>query len=295
MDSFETRQFLSNFRDDLKILDSHLHFKKDEPCELMPWLILKDYLSGKSPEAFMKDNLFSVKNRIKEFENMVSVLPDYKTDFIDLLAEISALSNGYIKSYESFIPQSLENEIRTEQKGKDWKIDKDHFLSINQYKKLYDLSKEISEILKLKWDSNQPVGFICELPEKTVENIYFLMKEHKPNPQIGGELNDFKAIFHNENSIQKQIDKPINWLITHDKKVNNAAFQTFLRLMLDLRNRELSRDTLKQANKLFIFNGKPIYPNDDIKYPSSKEKGRWMKSSIAKHFSKISHLIEKQD
>ena len=107
MDSFETRQFLSNFRDDLKILDSHLHFKKDEPCELMPWLILKDYLSGKSPEAFMKDNLFSVKNRIKEFENMVSVLPDYKTDFIDLLAEISALSNGYIKSYESFIPQSL--------------------------------------------------------------------------------------------------------------------------------------------------------------------------------------------
>jgi hypothetical protein len=138
-------------------------------------------------------------------------------------------------------------------------------------------------------------GFACKLlSQKTVEEIYKIMADHKPKPQIKGRLIDFKNIFAQNPT---RVDEPITWqIITKIKgqnktKANNTAFHAFLRLMLDYREKKLPRQILKQANELFICNGEPIFPNNQIKYPGSGNE-KWMKSTITKHFSKISIIIK---
>lgn len=281
MNSLYIREFLSKFSDDLRLLNEQFNFYKNRECYLQPWLILDEYLSGKFPDGFYKGELERLKNRVKEFENIVYVLPDYKSDFKDLLSEIYYLSNNYIKSYE-FISSSLEKEIAIKEKELELTIDRNDFLQNNQYKKLFDISKLIDSIFaKTKFYDNCGIkGFNCNLHPDIVKEIFKSMVTSK---QISDNLTDFMAIF-SKDSIP--VENPVKWLILHNGKPNKTALFTFIKLMLELD--ELPREILRQANNLFISGKENIFPVK-YSYPSLEEQ----KSSIVTHFKPVKELIKK--
>ena len=98
-------------------------------------LIIDEYLSGISPDSFYKKELFQFKKRIGLFKSIIAVLESFKSDFNEILLEISQSSTDYIDSYETFIISALETEIEKMKNEKELIIDREDFHNNNQYKK----------------------------------------------------------------------------------------------------------------------------------------------------------------
>lgn len=203
-----------------------------------------------------------------------------------LVKTISLIREYYQLFQEKFI----------EERPSETKIEELEAIIVSQNERIKQFENQILEYLRNQMsvtNQTKPIieGFACPLHQDIVTEIFYLMINHKPAPQIEAKLKHFKDIFSNE---PRQVDEPVKWLISHSKKANNRAFHAFLRIMLDVENDGLTRETLSIANKVFTFNDMPIYPNNEFIYPSKDKTGTdWIKSSRIKHFSSIYELIKK--
>ena len=260
MNELEVRIFLDKYNKDLKHLIDKFNYRIDKPCDLMPWLVIDVYLSGKFPEGFYKKEVSELHEKTETFKSIISVLNSFSSDYGDLISAISQSSNEYKRNYEFFIKKALEDEIEKTLKGKDWTFDKTDLLSNNQYKSLYEICNSNLEILS---KIHVGFGFKCELSEKTVEAIFNSMVSSK---QISGNLTDFQAIFANTPT---QVKNPVKWLNKSQKKPYRGH-QTKLYLFIEtMLNGKFSADDKRKAVDLFIdekgkfFNPKMKEPNEN--------------------------------
>lgn len=125
-------------------------------------------------------------------------------------------------------------------------------------------------------------GFVCPLDPNTVTEIYKLMVNHTPKPQIEGKLKDFQNIFSKE---PKQIEEPIIWLVkgqtTTGGRGNQMKLYFFLEKMLQ---RKLTSEDKKKTAKLFV-DEKGEFFNPKMRKP--KEDERTMYDSFERLFKEI--------
>jgi hypothetical protein len=245
MKALNAKIFLSKFKDDLQKLIEQFNFKPHQPCDIMPWLVIDEYLSGKFPNGFFKPELHQLTERLGKFDNIISVLKDFKSDFSDDISEISLSSTDYVHSYESFIIPALEYEIEKKQKGKDWIIDREDFLNNNQYLKLYEICRSVKTTIKSS--KGEIKGFTCNLHPETVKEIYIFMAD---KDYLSGDLNDFQAIF---SKVSISVEYPVKWQILNERgtktgRGNQTSIFVFLKLMLGT----ISNADLKKCKDLFI-------------------------------------------
>lgn len=247
-------------------------------------------MTKKEAESILINGINQTDNSIAEYYKNIAKEKGYSLKvFFDELYNAYDRIEKYVNSYE------VTGDIYLDENGNEFKnkntivIDNNTVIDSDNIGYLCRGFKEIAEelisteVINILPQFLQPIrltGFTCNLHPDTVEEIFNLMVTSK---QISGNLIDFQAIFANT---LKPYKTSVKWLILHNGKPNKTALFTFIKLMLELD--ELSRETLRQANNLFISGKENIFP-ERYSYPSLEEQ----KSSIVTHFKPVKELIKK--
>lgn len=275
--------FLIKFHNDLSFLINTItgEIEGGGKNSWLNWIAV-DYVQGTAHEGMFFTNLRELNKNFDEFEKLIPILPEPKSNFRQKLTEILSISIDYKNDYESRINGRLKQIIQNEaKKYLTTYIDTTHFLNTNQFRKLYEICCKVKAVIinHNKGIYDELIGFVCNLPQKTVKDIFTLMD----GTQISCEAKDFIAIFCLTPST---VNKPVKWLVKHGKQPNKTALFSFLKLMLGLE--EMPREILRQSNRLFIFGDTDIFP-DKYTYPSRDEQ----KSTLRKHFKQVKDIIIK--